>query len=367
MLTIDSDFPGGNIIVDKIDGDSVYVRQDLRDTDGWWFHWCFRITGAAGREITFLFTDKNVLTEMGPSISEDGVRWRWLGPEAVGDDSFTFRFPQQPETFFLTYSIPYVESHLNAFLEKHRGRPELQVSALTTSERGRTVEKLLLRNPGAASPRKILLTARHHACESVANYVMEGVLEFALDRDTGFLETAELLAVPFVDKDGVENGDQGKKRKPHDHNRDYVAAPVYASTRALMNELDAWADDRLDVALDLHCPWIRSDRNVHVFFAEPPESHLREFRRFSDLLARTQSGTIRYDPANNIACGESWNTGTNPTFGRYMRDNTPARVSATLEFPYALAGGEAVTADRARDFGRSLARAMLAYIESQSS
>ena len=39
--------------------------------------------------------------------------------------------------------------------------------------------------------------------------------------------------VPFVDKDGVEEGDQGKNRAPRDHNRDYAGASMYPETGAL--------------------------------------------------------------------------------------------------------------------------------------
>jgi murein tripeptide amidase MpaA len=35
-------------------------------------------------------------------------------------------------------------------------------------------------------------------------------------------EHADFFIVPPVDKDGVEDGDQGKNRKPYDHNRDYL-------------------------------------------------------------------------------------------------------------------------------------------------
>ena len=48
-LTVDSDFPGGNLLVEKIEGDTVLVRQDVRDTQGTWFWWHFRVRGAAGR------------------------------------------------------------------------------------------------------------------------------------------------------------------------------------------------------------------------------------------------------------------------------------------------------------------------------
>ena len=45
---IDADFPGGNILVERVDGNTAYIRQDLRDTTGHWFCWYFRVTGAAG-------------------------------------------------------------------------------------------------------------------------------------------------------------------------------------------------------------------------------------------------------------------------------------------------------------------------------
>ena len=31
-LVVDADFPGGNIIVDELKGNDVYLHQDLRDT-----------------------------------------------------------------------------------------------------------------------------------------------------------------------------------------------------------------------------------------------------------------------------------------------------------------------------------------------
>ena len=53
---VDAGFPGGNVIVDKIDGDAVSLHQDLRDTAGDWFYWQFRVRGAEGRTLTFQFT-----------------------------------------------------------------------------------------------------------------------------------------------------------------------------------------------------------------------------------------------------------------------------------------------------------------------
>lgn len=52
---IDSHLPGDNIVVERIDGEDVYLRQDLRDTEGPWFYWCFRVLGASGRTLRFHF------------------------------------------------------------------------------------------------------------------------------------------------------------------------------------------------------------------------------------------------------------------------------------------------------------------------
>ena len=56
---IDCEFPGGNIVVDAIEGDTVSLHQDLRDTRGDWFYWYFRVRGAAGRTLNFKFTKGN--------------------------------------------------------------------------------------------------------------------------------------------------------------------------------------------------------------------------------------------------------------------------------------------------------------------
>ena len=47
-ISIRSDYPGGNVKVCGIDeaNDVVRIAPDLRDTQGWWFHWDFNLRGA---------------------------------------------------------------------------------------------------------------------------------------------------------------------------------------------------------------------------------------------------------------------------------------------------------------------------------
>ena len=73
-----------------------------------------------------------------------------------------------------------------------------------------------------------------------------------------------MLAIPFMDRDGVEDGDQGKNRTPHDHNRDYNERPLYPEVSALM-KLGESLKPRVLVATDLHCPHIRGEWNDRVY------------------------------------------------------------------------------------------------------
>jgi len=66
---IDAGFPGGNIIVDGIEGDTVFLRPDLRDTQGDWFYWAFRVRGSAGwsgDRVCFSWRLKTVGNATGP-------------------------------------------------------------------------------------------------------------------------------------------------------------------------------------------------------------------------------------------------------------------------------------------------------------
>ena len=66
----------------------------------------------------------------------------------------------------------------------------------------------------------VCFSCRHHCCESVAEYVLEGCLK-EIEENADLCKKFTFYVLPFVDLDGVEDGDQGKNRAPHDHNRDY--------------------------------------------------------------------------------------------------------------------------------------------------
>jgi len=370
-VAIDAHYPGGNIIVDRIDGDTIHLRPDLRDTEGWWFYWNFRVRGAAGRTLTFQFADRSPIGVRGPAVSTDeGKTWTWLGAEAVHDASFEYAFADNAGAVRFCFAVPYQEKNLKDFLARHKDSPYLSVQELCKTRKGRSVERLHVGRLDGDVTYRVLLTARHHACEMMANYVLEGLLDAVLAGDDDglwFRRNVEILAVPFMDKDGVAEGDQGKNRKPRDHNRDYVGKSLYPSVAALRTFVPNWSNGKLRAAFDLHCPYIRGPHNEVIYIVGSSDERMwRQQRAFGRILEQVQTGPLVYRASDNLPFGKAWNTGTNYDQGksssRWASGLDGIRLVAPFEIPYANAGGKTVPPDSARAFGRSLARALRAYL-----
>ena len=372
---IDAQFPGGNIIVDRIDGDRVFLRPDRRDTPRWWFYWYCRVRGAAGRTLLFTFTDGNPVGVRGPAVSTDGgASWTWLGAEAVAGESFRYTFPPQADDVRFCFTIPYLVFDWRAFLKPLAGNPHLQVSTLCKTTKGRDVQCLRVGRLDGKCSHRVLLTARHHACETMANFVLEGLIQSVLtDADQAwFRENVEFLVVPFVDTDGVEDGDQGKCRAPRDPNRDYDGQSIYPAVKALRELVPGWSAGKLRVALDLHCPYIRGGRNEAIFFVGLDDDRLwRNLERFSAILESLPPRGLPYRAADNLPWGQEWNNSAKLGEGKSLADwasQIPGlEVASTMETAYANDAGTPVTPASARAFGRDLAQAIRRFLEQPNS
>ncbi len=202
-------------------------------------------------------------------------------------------------------------------------------------------------------------------------HALEGLLRAVLKSDTPatrwLAEHVEFLAVPFVDKDGVEDGDQGKNRRPRDHGRDYEGDPIYPETAAIRTLVPAWADGRLAAALDLHCPWIRGKHNTDIYIVGSPTASIwTEQQRLATVLEDVRRGPLPYREANNLPFGTAWNLAGNYKDGksaaRWASEQPGIRLAASFEIPYATAGGKPVTAASAAMFGADLAEALGNYL-----
>lgn len=382
-IKITSDFPGGNILVDSIDADQIKLRQDLRDTEGFWFYWMFRIENAAGRQLHFQFTAGDVIGARGPAVSSDGANtWRWLSDKpGFARNRFDYAFGPDENDVFFAFAIPYTQRHWDAFLAPILPKTWPDDFAVTPghlckTKKGRDVPTLRLGKIGQPAQFGLLLTARNHACEMTADYVLEGILtEILSDSPTGrwFRANVETLAVPFVDFDGVEEGDQGKNRRPHDHNRDYILE-IHPQVKALKALGAEFAGGRALFALDLHAPWIRDGIHEIVHFPGMEDAHFAEqLRKFSLIFEKTQSdnhGTLPYKESFNLPFGQDWNIGNGDESlmkcSEWMQLLDGAIFACAIELPFANASGAPVTPESLRELGRNLAEAIRKFFEEES-
>ena len=375
MIQVDCDFPGGNVLFDGIEGDTVRVRQDQRDTREYtWFYWYFGVRGAAGRRLRFEFSDA-VVGVCGPGVSLDGGwSWRWLGSESGGERSFTYAFPPEADEVRFSFGMPYTQRNWERLVAGYADDPHLRLGTLCRSRKGRQVEwaefGCLEREP----THRVLVTARHHCCEMMASYALEGIVEATLADDAtgGWLrENVRFLAAPFMDKDGVEDGDQGKGRDPHDHNRDYAAPCIYPEVRAIRERALGCAGRGLRFHLDLHCPGLRGVHHEEIYFVGLPEpAPWARAEAFAATLERVARGPLPYRAMDNLPFGVDWNTEATPAPSGEYRDASDWMAAlpgvwfgVTIELPYANALGAEVNAESARAFGRDLAAAIRQHLE----
>ncbi len=368
---ISSDFAGGNIIVVKTTGDTLWLKPDLSETEGEWFYWYFKVSNISGKEIFFQFMLDNQFTAYGPAYSiNNNNNWKWYGENRVHDNGFSYAFSPEDTVAWFCTAFPYTGKDLDSFLSRPKIRNHLVRDTLCISPENRVIEKISIRPPGDKPEMRILITARHHACEMMANYVLEGIIESTLNEVGLFYlrDKVEFLIVPFMDKDGVENGEQGKNRLPRDHNRDYSGESIHPSTAALREEIPDWSKGRLKIALDLHCPWIKGEYNEWIFMVgkQDPKIVAKQMR-FSDLLEDHAKGELRYRSADFLHYGTAWNTKSNNTkgksFSQWAKGLDSISLATTIEFPYANILGVQVSKDNARAFGKAVAYALMHYLK----
>ena len=350
---ITDQFPGGNITVDSISDNYVVLSINNRDSKPW-FYWAFKVCGAAGQSITFDF-GKDVVGYFGAAVSHDLENWQWSEPDRIRADekercSFTYTFSETEDEVYFAHNMLY---NVGAF-----EKVDFMEKTTLCNDSGGTPVPLAAMGEGE---NVILLTARHHACEAPASYVLEGVLREFYQNP---LKNYRILAVPFVDMEGVIAGDQGKGRIPHDHNRDYIQDSIYPTVRAIKELL---AKENIKYVFDFHDPmhigggsdWIRlvntyesmrDDMNLlSCFFDEETKAEGKE-----KCLAFTDGRIVwREKPVEG-------------TFSAYCGACTSVDFVATIEMPYFGEPDNMMTQQRYVVSGRAFGRAVKRFMEAKA-
>jgi|GEM_PF-558554 len=348
---ISKDFSGGNVRVLSKHNDIVTIAPDLTDTRGaTWFYWNFKAVSDIDRTVTFKFDHPGsvVFNATGVVYSRDnGLNWDYLTDYKYPQREFKYAFKAGQELWF-SATLPYVQKDLLDYIATIKEHPVVKIATLCKSETGRDVPLIILGNPSA--PKKIVFTSRHHCCEATASYLLEGAISYLLDEaDKSLFSEYCVYIIPMMDIDGVENGDQGKKRYPHDYNEDYVAE-LYPSIRALKALV---ADMAVEIFIDFHCPMLHGPKPY--FYIRDTEQEIEKFA--TQLKAATRDDEIFYDGSNDVRL----DVRINKSVGWFSSAKNP-RLATTLEVPYA---GKDIKylPPNVRAFGRKTMIALIAYLE----
>jgi len=372
MLSIRADFPGGNVLIERIHKDTVWIAPDTRNISGDWFYWYFSVQSETDREIHFVFS-KHKIPSFGPAISQDGGEtWQWMFDGLnKGMERFSFSFKGGREVRF-SIGFPYLQANYDKFIAQYASHPLVQLDTLCLLKSGRAVPMLHINNVNVQKKGKVVLTARHHACEMMASYTLEGMIAAMLETDKfkWLTDHFDILIIPFVDLDGVENGDQGKSRTPRDHNRDYSGKSIHETTRAIREFLPAWVGDDFFVALDLHCPGlVGRDHELLYLVGSKAPTFAEEEKRFSHILSLTSTNGLSFKEKSLLEFGTSWNVGGSERLGDSFRtwvqnSFVGAKLVTILEVPYANNEGQRVSIENLELFGGDLVDALEKYLKS---
>ena len=348
-MKIHQNFVGGNIRLKERCGNVFYLENELRDTTQDWFYWAFCVEDAEAGEFVFRF-QKDRIGYWGAAVSSDLVNWSWVNNRE--GESFRYVF-SGGETLYFAHHMLYHPTRLFRFAREH-GIP---VSELCKSRRERSVPCLSI---GQGS-RSILLTARNHACESTGSYVLEGVLQELCEHP---IDDTRIFCVPFVDYDGVIDGDQGKARAPHDHNRDYKGDTphIYPEVIAILQYADTYG---CHYGFDFHSPWHLYGENDTVFIVQNSIEKLDRQKRFAEIFeSEITEGSMRYSKANDHPPFVGWNQPSS-SFSVIMTSRAECYNAHTLETCYFGTEDNKVEIAKLLELGRCYGKAISRYIQEQ--
>ncbi|MCU8082397.1 M14-type cytosolic carboxypeptidase [Shewanella sp. SM23] len=214
-MRISANFDGGNIQVVNLDNKDDIQLAIRPDAGGEFYQWFnFRFEGEVGNHYTL-----NIINAGTASYTKG---WEDYQAVASHDRQHWFRIPTQYQDGKLSISIeldcdaiqiayfaPYsYERHLD-LLSGAQLHPDVNLEHLGLTLDGRDITLMKVGN-GDPSKRNIWITARQHPGETMAEWLVEGLVNRLLDNDCptakALLDKANFYIVPNMNPDGSVRG-----------------------------------------------------------------------------------------------------------------------------------------------------------------
>lgn len=298
-LHISSRFDAGNIDVIAADDPAdirLAIRRDAHSDFYQWFH--FRVQGARQQPLRLR------LTNAAGAAYPDG----WDGYQALAshDRQHWFRVPTRyldgelviehtpaTDSVYYAYFAPYsFERHLD-LIARCQQSPRCRVETLGRTLDGHDLDLLRFGDP-AEGKRTLWLIARQHPGETMAEWLMEGVLERLCDPDDALagqlLEQAVLYLVPNMNPDGSVRGHLRTNAAGANLNREWHSPSAERSPEVLKVRQRMLATG-VDLFLDIH-----GDEALPYNFVAGCEGNPGYSPRLATLETQFKDALMRINP-----------------------------------------------------------------------
>ncbi len=338
-----------------------------------WFH--IEASGLGGAPVEFVWEHADIclgshteLARLRPVLRADGGDWTRVQAVTVdqlddGRKHVRFSHAGGAEAVAAAFCYPYAPPDLDATLAD-AASPWERCSIGVTHE-GRPVTRLRLAGERGGERPGLYLMARQHSGETPGSWGLDGILRhLASDADEAreLREALDVWVCPFVDLDGVVNGDYGKDALPWDYNRAWERLPMRASVHAIQRDLMRFRKHTQPrLVIDLHGPG-HSTPGVYVQLprSERPEAQRQGGLEFGADLAALFPELAAASLTRETTYASRWNKLS--TLGTWTWDFLEQTQCVTVEISYQRLTDEPLTPDGYHEIGRRVLRAAHAWL-----
>lgn len=236
-IKISQNFDAGAIEVvkaERADQIELKLRSDSNAEFKQWFY--FRLQGARDQDAVIRFLDAGTATypdgwkDYRAVASYDRENWFRVDTEFDGQ-VMTIRHAPEFDSVYYAYFEPYSwERHL-ALLGSVEQSPIVRVEDLGSTIDGRDMNLVIVGNPQAK--KKVWVIARQHPGETMAEWLVEGMLDALIDPANPIarkiLDNAAVYVVPNMNPDGSVRGNLRTNAAGANLNREWMTPSLETS------------------------------------------------------------------------------------------------------------------------------------------
>ncbi len=298
-VNISSNFDSGNIVVINAENPKqieLQIRNDNQSEFYQWFHFKLDSTPFLEHKIKISDLAKSAYPEgwEGYQAVASYDRQEWFRVDSVFDgDNLTISFtPEHKHTYF-AYFAPYsYERHLD-LLASAQVNNDCQLHHLGETLDGRDMSVLEI---GQAEEEKpvVWITARQHPGETMAEWLIEGLLMRLFDPDDGvarrLLDKAIFYVVPNMNPDGSVRGHLRTNAVGTNLNREWQSPSLEKSPEVFL-VMQKMRETGVDLFLDIH-----GDESLPYNFVAGAEGNPGYSKRIEKLENAFKSAFLTVTP-----------------------------------------------------------------------